>query len=194
MVESILARLLHHEGLTEIYATRILEANPTGVAGELLEGVDALLLTPGSRCRDERGLPRCREEYPQDGNHTRPLAPCYPQARLGRRPGNERLLAQPSTGADAGDRGRPHKDRHKGQGASGERRIDRLKRERQAGCSQELPHGGAGKPLAALVGTLLAAPSRQNTDVLVRTSSYGRPRRGASSPALLKSSSKKWRT
>ena len=43
MVEAILARLLHKEG----YATRILEANPTGVADELLEGVDALLLTPG---------------------------------------------------------------------------------------------------------------------------------------------------
>jgi hypothetical protein len=43
MVEAILARLLHKEG----YATRILEANPTGVADELLDGVDALLLTPG---------------------------------------------------------------------------------------------------------------------------------------------------
>ena len=43
MVKAILARLLHKEG----YATRILEANPTGVADELLDGVDALLLTPG---------------------------------------------------------------------------------------------------------------------------------------------------
>ncbi len=43
MVEAILARLLHKEG----YATRILEANPTGAADELLDGVDALLLTPG---------------------------------------------------------------------------------------------------------------------------------------------------
>ena len=43
MVEGILARLLHKEG----YATRLLEPNPTGVADELLEGVDALLLTPG---------------------------------------------------------------------------------------------------------------------------------------------------
>ena len=43
MVEAILARLLHKEG----YATRILDPNTTGVADELLDGVDALLLTPG---------------------------------------------------------------------------------------------------------------------------------------------------
>jgi hypothetical protein len=43
MVEAILARLLHKEG----YATRLLDPNTTGVADELLDGVDALLLTPG---------------------------------------------------------------------------------------------------------------------------------------------------
>jgi hypothetical protein len=43
IVEGILARLLHKEG----YATRLLDPNPTRAADELLEGVDALLLTPG---------------------------------------------------------------------------------------------------------------------------------------------------
>ncbi len=43
MVEAILARLLHKEG----YATRLLDPNTTGVADELIDGVDALLLTPG---------------------------------------------------------------------------------------------------------------------------------------------------
>ena len=41
--EDILARLLGREG----YATRIVEASPTGAADGLLEGVDLLLLTPG---------------------------------------------------------------------------------------------------------------------------------------------------
>src|SRR5688572_6815822 len=40
--EDILARLLEREG----YNTRILEANPTGLAYELLDGVDVLLLAP----------------------------------------------------------------------------------------------------------------------------------------------------
>ena len=43
MVEGILSRLLHKEG----YATRLLDPNTTGAANELLDGVDALLLTPG---------------------------------------------------------------------------------------------------------------------------------------------------
>jgi hypothetical protein len=42
--EDILARLLREEG----YATRLIEAHPTGlVDDELLEGVDVVLLSPG---------------------------------------------------------------------------------------------------------------------------------------------------
>ncbi len=42
--EDILARLLQQEG----YATRLIEAHPTGlVDDELLEGVDVVLLSPG---------------------------------------------------------------------------------------------------------------------------------------------------
>ncbi len=43
LAEDILARLLRHEG----YNTRIIEAYPTGLVEELLEGVDVLLLAPG---------------------------------------------------------------------------------------------------------------------------------------------------
>jgi hypothetical protein len=43
LAEDILARLLQEEG----YDTRLLEAYPTGVVDELLEGVDVLLLAPG---------------------------------------------------------------------------------------------------------------------------------------------------
>jgi hypothetical protein len=43
LAEGILARLLEREG----YATRILEAYPTGLVDELLDGVDLLLLAPG---------------------------------------------------------------------------------------------------------------------------------------------------
>ena len=50
LAEGILARLLEHEG----YSTRILEAYPTGVVDELLEGVDVLLLAPSLKA-DVRG-------------------------------------------------------------------------------------------------------------------------------------------
>jgi hypothetical protein len=43
LAEGILARLLEREG----YATRLLEARPTEVVDELLDGVDVLLLAPG---------------------------------------------------------------------------------------------------------------------------------------------------
>ena len=43
LAEDILARLLRHEG----YNTRIIDAYPTGLVDELLEGVDVLLLSPG---------------------------------------------------------------------------------------------------------------------------------------------------
>ena len=43
LAEDILARLLEHEG----YDVRHLEAHPTGLVEELLEGVDILLLAPG---------------------------------------------------------------------------------------------------------------------------------------------------
>ena len=43
LAEDILAKLLHDEG----YSTRVLEAYPTGLVSELLDGVDVLLLTPG---------------------------------------------------------------------------------------------------------------------------------------------------
>jgi hypothetical protein len=43
LAEDILAKLLRDEG----YATRVLEAHPTGLVTELLDGVDVLLLTPG---------------------------------------------------------------------------------------------------------------------------------------------------
>ena len=43
LAEDILARLLEREG----YATRHLEAHPTGLLSDLLDGVDILLLAPG---------------------------------------------------------------------------------------------------------------------------------------------------
>ena len=43
LAEDILAQLLQREG----YSTTILEAHPSGVVDELLDGVDVLLLAPG---------------------------------------------------------------------------------------------------------------------------------------------------
>ena len=43
LVEDSLVRLLREEG----YTTRLLEAYPTGVVDELLDGADVLLLAPG---------------------------------------------------------------------------------------------------------------------------------------------------
>ena len=43
LAEGILARLLEREG----YATRLLEAGPTVIVDDLLDGVDVLLLAPG---------------------------------------------------------------------------------------------------------------------------------------------------
>ena len=43
LAEDILAKLLRDEG----YETRLLEAHPTGLVTELLDGADVLLLTPG---------------------------------------------------------------------------------------------------------------------------------------------------
>jgi hypothetical protein len=43
LVEHILARLLQHEG----YATRLVEAYPSNLVDERLDGVDALILAPG---------------------------------------------------------------------------------------------------------------------------------------------------
>jgi hypothetical protein len=43
LAEDILAKLLREEG----YSTRLLEAHPTGLVTELLDGADVLLLSPG---------------------------------------------------------------------------------------------------------------------------------------------------
>jgi DNA-binding response OmpR family regulator len=50
--EDILARLLEREG----YTIRHLEAPPTGLADEMLEGVDILLLSPGLKDRAREGF------------------------------------------------------------------------------------------------------------------------------------------
>ena len=43
LAEDILAKLLREEG----YSTRLLEAHPTGLVDQWLDGADVLLLTPG---------------------------------------------------------------------------------------------------------------------------------------------------
>jgi hypothetical protein len=42
LLDRVLAQLLKHEG----YATKLLEAHPSGLINELLDGVDVLLLSP----------------------------------------------------------------------------------------------------------------------------------------------------
>lgn len=61
LAEGILARLLEREG----YATRILEADLTVVVGELLDGVDVLLLAPGLDAGLRRALVEAMRSNPK---------------------------------------------------------------------------------------------------------------------------------
>lgn len=61
LAEGILARLLEREG----YTTRLLEAGPTVVVDELLEGVDVLLLAPGLDAGLRRALVEAMKSNPK---------------------------------------------------------------------------------------------------------------------------------
>jgi hypothetical protein len=69
LAEGILARLLEHEG----YTTRLLDACPTGVVDELLEGVDLLLLAPGLDAGLRRSLVEAIRSNPKTA-HIRTLS------------------------------------------------------------------------------------------------------------------------
>jgi hypothetical protein len=67
LAEDILARLLRHEG----YTTRIIEAYPSGVVDELLDGVDVLLLAPGLDAALRRALVEAMKSNPKTAHvHT----------------------------------------------------------------------------------------------------------------------------
>jgi hypothetical protein len=61
LAEDILARLLRREG----YTTRIIEASPTAVVDELLDGVDVLLLAPGLDAALRRALVEAMRSNPK---------------------------------------------------------------------------------------------------------------------------------
>jgi hypothetical protein len=67
LAEDILARLLRHEG----YNTRIIDAYPTGLVDELLEGVGVLLLAPGLDAGLRRALVEAMKSNPKTAHiHT----------------------------------------------------------------------------------------------------------------------------
>jgi len=67
LAEDILARLLSREG----YTTRIIDAYPSGVVDELLEGVDVLLLAPGLDAGLRRALVEAMRSNPKTAHvHT----------------------------------------------------------------------------------------------------------------------------
>jgi hypothetical protein len=75
LAEDILARLLEHEG----YNTRIIEAYPTGLVEELLEGVDVLLLAPGLNPDVRRAFLEAMRSTPKTA--AMPILPLCPTLR-----------------------------------------------------------------------------------------------------------------
>ena len=77
LAEDILARLLRHEG----YLTRIIDAYPTGIVDELLEGVDVLLLAPGLDSGLRRALVEAMKTNPKTAHiHTLSFSDALKQA------------------------------------------------------------------------------------------------------------------
>ncbi len=80
LAEDILVRLLEREG----YSTTIIEAHPSGVVDELLEGVDLLLLAPGLNSDVRRAFLETMRSNPETANiPVLPLSPALKQALLG---------------------------------------------------------------------------------------------------------------
>jgi hypothetical protein len=77
LAEDILARLLRHEG----YNTRIIDAYPTGIVDELLDGVDVLLLAPGLDAGLRRALVEAMKTNPRTAHiHTLSFSEALKQA------------------------------------------------------------------------------------------------------------------
>ena len=79
LAEDILAKLLRDEG----YATRVLEAHPTGLVTELLDGVDVLLLTPDLNPSVRECFLEAMRSIPETASiPLLPLSPTFKEALL----------------------------------------------------------------------------------------------------------------